>query len=117
MIFEDASQKLTREDILGEWPEDFDKPSPSGLRNWLESAAETNMIACEGSGRKKDPFRYWFPAGKLCGKKIFFTQSGNSKKGSQTFQSLREKKREDRESDRYLNGFAKEIATAGDEQD
>jgi hypothetical protein len=61
MIFEDAPQKLTRQDILNEWPADFDKPCPITLRKWLERAVDRSLLACEGSGRKSDPFRYWFP--------------------------------------------------------
>jgi len=62
MLFEDAPQKLTREDVLGEWPADFDKPSASLLRQWLNRAVERGLVAVEGSGRKADPFRYWLPS-------------------------------------------------------
>ena len=62
MVLEDAQQKLTRRDILAEWPEDFDKPSPVTLYRWLKHALDNNMIRCEGTGRNTDPFRYWLPA-------------------------------------------------------
>lgn len=62
MVLEDAKQKLTRLDILDEWPEDFTKPGPSTLRKWLASGVAEKLILTEGTGRKADPFRYWLPA-------------------------------------------------------
>ena len=61
MIFDDARQKLSRIEILDEWPADFDKPSPTALRGYLDHAVKHSLLACEGSGRKSDPFVYWFP--------------------------------------------------------
>ena len=60
-VFEDAPQKLTRQDILAEWPPDYTKPQPDKLRRWLDGALQRGLIACEGAGRKADPFRYWLP--------------------------------------------------------
>jgi len=68
-VFEDAPQQLTREDILGEWPADFDKPSAATLRRWLIRAVAGGLVACEGSGRKADPFRYWFRPRRRAGNK------------------------------------------------
>ncbi len=62
MVLEDAPQKLTRDDILAEWPADFDKPAVSTLKRWLSRAVASGALACEGTGRKSDPYRYWFPA-------------------------------------------------------
>ena len=61
MVLEDAPQKLTRRDILIEWPEDFDKPDPVTLLRWLNRAMERQLVLREGTGRKSDPFRYWTP--------------------------------------------------------
>jgi hypothetical protein len=61
MVLEDAPQKLTRLDILAEWPDDFPKPDPGTLWRWLDRAVECKTILCEGTGRKADPFRYWLP--------------------------------------------------------
>ena len=71
MIFEDAPQKLTRQDILGEWPPDFDKPCLNTLRGWLDRAVERSLLACEGTGRKGDPLRYWFPQREAIWKQHF----------------------------------------------
>jgi hypothetical protein len=62
MVVEDAPQKLTRGDILAEWPPDFDKPGQTQLKLWLRRAVKRGLIQCEGTGRKSDPFRYWRPA-------------------------------------------------------
>jgi AAA domain len=59
MVLEDAPQKLTRGDILAEWPADFDQPSGTTLKRWLGRAVERGIILCEGTGRKRDPYRYW----------------------------------------------------------
>src|SRR5207253_7904530 len=61
-VLEDATQKLTRFEILDEWPADFDKPHPSTLSKWLDRAVQADLIAREGTGRKADPFLYWLPA-------------------------------------------------------
>jgi hypothetical protein len=61
LVLDDAPQKLTRLDILEEWPADFDRPSPATLATWLNRAVERSLIAREGSGRKSDPFRFWLP--------------------------------------------------------
>ncbi len=60
MVLQDAPQKLTRTDILAEWPAEFDKPSATSLR--LERTVAHGQIACDGTGRRNDPLRYWLPA-------------------------------------------------------
>jgi hypothetical protein len=62
MVMEDAPQKLTRLDILDEWPSDFPKPCLNQLKKWLNTAIAASLINVEGTGRKADPFRYWVPA-------------------------------------------------------
>ncbi len=62
MVLEDAPQKLTRGDILAEWPADFDKPGATQLKLWLNRAVERGLLLREGTGRKTDPFRYRLPA-------------------------------------------------------
>jgi hypothetical protein len=61
MVLEDAPQKLTRQDIRAEWPEDFVKPDKATLWKWLKRLVAENKVACEGSGRRGDPFRYGLP--------------------------------------------------------
>jgi hypothetical protein len=59
LVLADAAQKLTRQDILMEWPAGFDPPSETTVWRWLDRAREQGLVECEGSGHKSDPFRYW----------------------------------------------------------
>jgi hypothetical protein len=59
MVLEDADKKLTRLDILNDWPPDVDKPHPGTLFRWLTRAFDRGLLARDGKGCKKDPFRYW----------------------------------------------------------
>jgi hypothetical protein len=61
MVLEDAPQKLTRRDILLEWPYDFDTPDSTTLHRWIQLAIANQDLLQEGTGRKNDPFRYWLP--------------------------------------------------------
>jgi hypothetical protein len=95
LVLDDAPQKLTRQDILAEWPPDFAKPHPSRLWRWLDGAVQRGLIACEGVGRKSDPFRYWLPEREAVWKKdpffeIFEAQRRDLKL---PFQSLQQRKK------------------------
>jgi len=61
MVLEDAWDKVTRQQILAQWPPDFDKPSPSTLWAWLQRAVAAGQVCQKGSGRRSDPFCYWLP--------------------------------------------------------
>ncbi len=61
VVFEDAEGKLTRRDILAQWPADFARPADTSLYAWLCRAAGLGLIAHQGAGRRNDPFRYWLP--------------------------------------------------------
>ena len=61
MVLEDATQKLTRQEILDDWPADYAKPETTTLWRWLKRAVAMNLIASDGTGRKNKPFRYWLP--------------------------------------------------------
>jgi hypothetical protein len=61
LVFLDAPQKLTRQDVVMEWPPDFDRPEPITVGRLLEKAVDQGQLLREGSGRKTDPFRYWLP--------------------------------------------------------
>ena len=94
-MLEEAAQKLTRRDILDEWPADFEKPGITGLRNWLDRALALGVVACEGSGRKKDPFRYWLPEREAVWKQepLYDLFEEHRRKHKLPFESLRERKR------------------------
>jgi hypothetical protein len=61
LVLAEAPQKLTRQDVLGEWPPCFDRPEPTALWRWLDRARDLGRLLCEGTGKKGDPFRYWLP--------------------------------------------------------
>ncbi len=61
LVFEEGSQKLTREDILAEWPADHAKPNAVTLWRWLSRGVELGQIACEGAGHRTEPLRYCLP--------------------------------------------------------
>jgi hypothetical protein len=58
-VLEEAQDKMTRAQMLDQWPADFPRPSLATLWRWLDTACDSNLIAREGSGRSADPFRYW----------------------------------------------------------
>jgi hypothetical protein len=62
LILNDAPQKLTRQDVLGEWPTEHEAPNPTSLWRLLEKAVDQGLLSREGTGHKSDPFRYWLPA-------------------------------------------------------
>ena len=62
MVLEDARHKLTRREILDDWPEDYPKPVTQTLWRWLQDAVTSKLIEVEGTGRKNDALRYWLPS-------------------------------------------------------
>src|SRR3974377_1369987 len=93
---EDAPQKLTRLDILDEWPEDFDKPSPGTLKKWLDHAEHGRLLAPAGTRRKNNPFRYWLPAGEEVWKRqqpLYDITEQQRRELNLPWESLREKRR------------------------
>ncbi|HEX3150412.1 MAG TPA: AAA family ATPase [Gemmataceae bacterium] len=58
-VLEDSNGKLTRKEILDQWPADFVKPSKVVLWRWLDRAIKDKLILHEGTGRRNQPFQYW----------------------------------------------------------
>lgn len=61
VVLEDATHKLTRTEILKQWPDDFPKPDPKSVWQWLDRAVSEGRVLCDGLGRRSHPFRYWLP--------------------------------------------------------
>jgi hypothetical protein len=61
LILAEAPQKLTRQDILLEWPAEPAPPSATTLWRQLDRAVAQGLVLCEGTGSRRDPFRYWLP--------------------------------------------------------
>jgi hypothetical protein len=94
-VLEDGPQELTRHDILDEWLADFDKPGITALRNWLDRALALGAVVCAGSGRIKDPFRYWLPEREAVWKQapLYDVLEEQRQKLKLPFESLRERRR------------------------
>jgi hypothetical protein len=60
-ILEDASHRLSRREILEQWPEDFERPSRTTLWDWLTAAVERGLVLRQGTGHRNDAYRYWLP--------------------------------------------------------
>jgi hypothetical protein len=61
LVLEEASERLTRRQILEQWPEDYAKPDPGTLLRTLQRAVAEGWVQLQGSGPKTDPFQYWPP--------------------------------------------------------
>jgi hypothetical protein len=112
MVLEDAPQKLTRDDILAEWPADFDKPAVSTLKRWLSRAVAAGSIACEGTGRRCDPYRYWFPATEARWREQVFMYDHFEQQRRELalpFESLQERKRRQGDDDLGFPGGQDEV--------
>jgi hypothetical protein len=53
----DAPRKLTRRQVAKRWP--GGPPHGVTVWRWLEQAVSQGLVCRAGSGRKRDPFRYW----------------------------------------------------------
>ncbi len=60
-VLDDATGKMTRQDILKDWPSEWEPPSEVSLWRWLERAIKQGMVKQDGTGRRHNPFRYWLP--------------------------------------------------------
>jgi hypothetical protein len=61
MVFDEATNRLTRQEVHKYWPPDYDKPSLTTVTRWLERALKENKIVRKGKGTYRDPFAYSLP--------------------------------------------------------
>ena len=61
-LLANAPHKLTREELAAAWPAALDRPGSTTLRQCLDRAVARGLVAYEGTGRRRDPVRYWLPA-------------------------------------------------------
>jgi hypothetical protein len=61
-VLSEAQSKRTRQEILDNWPADYQKPDSTTLWRRLSRAVAGGIVRQEGTGRPRDPFRYWLPA-------------------------------------------------------
>jgi hypothetical protein len=62
LILAGASAKLTRPEIVEQWPADRPAPSPATLWRFLDRAVADGLVFRDGEGRRGAPHRYWSPA-------------------------------------------------------
>jgi hypothetical protein len=60
-ILETAPRKLTSRQLARRWPAEVKAPAAVTLYRWLERAVGQGLLLREGSGRRRDAFRYWLP--------------------------------------------------------
>src|SRR3954447_18432895 len=58
-ILAGARTRLTRKQVLEQWPPDQPKVDPASVWRLLEGAVASGDLKREGTGLKNDPFRYW----------------------------------------------------------
>lgn len=56
-----ANEKLTRQQMLADWPAAFPKPDPATLWRWLDRAVKAGMVRQEGNGKRDGGIKYWLP--------------------------------------------------------
>jgi hypothetical protein len=56
-----APHSLTRRQLAGRWPTPAAAPAPVTLWRWLEQAVGQGLLLREGTGSKRDPYRYGLP--------------------------------------------------------
>lgn len=58
-ILDSARQKLTRREIMQQWPAGQARPSGKTLWRWLEQAVARGLVQRDGDGLRYAPYRYW----------------------------------------------------------
>jgi hypothetical protein len=60
-VLAEAPQRLTRKQILEQWPDHVPAPPAKTLWRWLVRAVAQGLLHQAGTGRKNDPYLYWLP--------------------------------------------------------
>jgi AAA domain-containing protein len=61
LILQGERPRMTRREILKNWPPDFPAPNRGTLARWLHHAVNLGQVKKAGAGTKCEPFRYWLP--------------------------------------------------------
>jgi hypothetical protein len=110
LILAKAPQKLTRLDILTEWPAELDQPSTTTLWRRLDKAVEQGLVLCEGKGSKSDPFRYWLSEREAVWKEdpLYVLIEAQRQQLKLPFESLTERKEKLRQAGESQGGRGEE---------
>jgi hypothetical protein len=108
LILAEAPQKLTRQDLLLEWPAEFDQPSATTLWRRLDKAVAQGVVLCEGKGSKSDPFRYWLPEREEAWKEdpLYLLMEAQREQLKLPFESLTQRKEKLRQAGEIKGGPA-----------
>ncbi len=60
-VLEDATEKMTRREILKAWPSMWKPPSEVSLWRWLERAIKQGLVCQDERRQRNRPLRYWLP--------------------------------------------------------
>ena len=52
---------MTRQEIQEQWPTDYAQPAQATLWRLLDRAVQQRLLCQDGTGKKRDPFRFWLP--------------------------------------------------------
>jgi hypothetical protein len=58
-ILDDATQKLTRKEIVEQGPAGRPRPAPETVWRWLDRAVADGLVRHDGEGTRHSPYRYW----------------------------------------------------------
>jgi hypothetical protein len=58
-ILDEAARKLTRREIVAQWPAELQRPAPASVWRWLDRAVADGLVRYDGEGTRHSPFRYW----------------------------------------------------------
>jgi hypothetical protein len=58
-ILDEATKKLTRREILEQWPAAKPRPVPETVWRWLDRAVASGLVSHDGNGHRSSPYRYW----------------------------------------------------------
>jgi hypothetical protein len=57
-VLEEAGHPVTRQEVLTGWPAEYRRPNAATVWRWLDRAVADGRVRREGTGRRRDPFRY-----------------------------------------------------------
>ncbi len=67
-----ASGKMTRQEVLQDWPAVEAKPDEKTLWRWLDRGVAEGKVLRKGAGWRNSPFRYWLPEAEARWKRSSF---------------------------------------------
>jgi hypothetical protein len=108
LILANAPQRLTRQDLLMEWPAELAAPSRTTLWRRLDKAVAQGVVLCEGTGIKSDPLRYWLAQREAVWNEdpLYAPMEAQRKQLGLPFESLTERKEKLRHAGEITDGPA-----------